>query len=80
MKNKNKIGIKQVKALQKNFLQHFFLFFFCWLFIFVLLLFGQILKYRENKSAKGSYNIAMPYVTSGVLTRFSFDLAWWPSF
>ena len=24
MKNKNKISIKQVKGLQKNFLQHFF--------------------------------------------------------
>ena len=27
MKNKNKISIKQVKGLQKNFLQHFFFFF-----------------------------------------------------
>ena len=51
LKNKNKISIKQVKGLQKNFLQHFFFF---WLFIFVLLLFGPILKYRKNKSAKGS--------------------------
>ena len=55
MKNKNKICIKQVKALQKIFLQHFFFFFF--LFIFVLLLFGLILKYRKNKSAKGSYEL-----------------------
>ena len=61
LKNKNKISIKQVKGLQKNFLQHFFFCFcfFFWLFIFVLLLFGLILKYRKNKSAKGSYNIAM---------------------
>ena len=28
-----------------------------WLFIFVLLLFGLILKYRKNKSAKGSYEL-----------------------
>ena len=27
------------------------------LFSFVLLLFGQILKYRKNKSAKGSYEL-----------------------
>ena len=26
-------------------------------FIFVLLLFGPILKYRKNKSAKGSYEL-----------------------
>ena len=54
--NKNKISVKKVKGLQKNFLQHFFFFFF-WLFIFVLLLFGPILKYRKNKSAKGSYEL-----------------------
>ena len=48
LKIKNKICIKQVKGLHKKFL-HFF-----WLFIFVLLLFGPILKYRKNKSAKGS--------------------------
>ena len=31
--------------------------FFFWLFIYVLLLFGPILKYRKNKSAKGSYEL-----------------------
>ena len=54
LKNKNKISIKQVKGLQKNFLQHFFFF---GLFIFVLLLFCPILKYRKNKSAKDSYEL-----------------------
>ena len=54
MKNKNKISIKQVKGTKK-FLATFFFFF--WLFIFVLLLFGPILKYRKNKSAKGSYEL-----------------------
>ena len=52
MKNKNKISIKQIKALQKFFLQHFF---GGGLFIFVLLLFGPLLNYRKNKSAKRSY-------------------------
>ena len=47
LKNKNKISIKQVI---KKFLAAIFFF---WLFIFVLLLFGPILKYRKNKSAKG---------------------------
>ena len=41
LKNKNKISIKQVKDFTKN--------------NYVLLLFGLILKYRKNKSAKGSY-------------------------
>ena len=54
LKNKNKISINEVKGLQKHFLQHFFFF---WLFIFVLFLFGPILKYRKNKSAKGSYEL-----------------------
>ena len=52
---KNKISLKQVKGLQKFFF--FFFFFFFWLFIFVLLLFGPTLKYRKNKSAKGSYEL-----------------------
>ena len=37
----------------------FFFFFFFWLFIFVLLLLGPILKYRKNKSAKGSYELVI---------------------
>ena len=32
-------------------------FFFSGLFVFVLLLFGPILKYRKNKSAKHSYEL-----------------------
>ena len=55
LKNKNKISIKQVKGLQKKFLQHFlFCFFDC---LLVLLLFDPILKYRKNKLAKGSYEL-----------------------
>ena len=59
LKNKNKICIKQVKGLQKNFLQHFFFFFFFFFLVvnFVLLLFGPRLKYRKNKSAKGSFEL-----------------------
>ena len=35
----------------------FFFFFGFFFFFFVLLLFGPILKYRKNKSAKGSYEL-----------------------
>ena len=72
LKNQNKISIKQVKGLQKNFLQHFFLL----LFIFVLLLFGPILKYRKNKSTKGSYELIIyPCFcrVSSVRKHFSLD-------
>ena len=34
-----------------------FFLFFLGLFIFVLLFFGPILKYRKNKSAKGLYEL-----------------------
>ena len=42
--------------------------FFIWLFIFVLLLFGPILKYiyRKNKSAKGSYELIIQPCFCGV--------------
>ena len=79
LKNKNKISIKQVKGLQKNFLQHFFFFFFFfWLFIFVSLLFGPILKYiwkTVSKRLIWAYNIAM--LLSCVLRpkHFSLDTA-----
>ena len=49
LKNKNKISINKLEVYKK-FLCFFFLF-------FVLLLFGLILKYRNNKSAKGSYEL-----------------------
>ena len=80
MKNKNKISIKQVKGLQKTSLQHFFFFFFFlfWLFIFVLLLFGPILKYKKNKSAKGSYELIIQPCfchVSSVRKHFSLDAA-----
>ena len=71
LKNKNKISIKQVKGLQKNFLQHFFFFFF-------FLLFGPILKCRKNKSAKGSYELIIQPCFCGVSSvrkHFSLDAA-----
>ena len=54
MKNKNKISIKQFKGLQK--ISYSIFFFFGSLFLFFLL-FGPILTYRKNKSAKGSYEL-----------------------
>ena len=57
LKYKNKICIKQVKALQTLSLQPVFFFFFFFFGCLVLLLFGQMLKYRKNKSAKGSYEL-----------------------
>ena len=51
-------------------------FFFFWLFIFVLLLFDQILKYRKNKSAKGSYELIIYPCFCGVSSirkHFSLD-------
>ena len=79
LKNKNKISIKQVKGLQKIFLAaFFFFFFFFWLFIFVLLLFGPILKYRKNKSAKGSYELIIQSCFCGVSSvrkHFSLEAA-----
>ena len=53
LKNKNKISINQVKGLQKIFLQHFFFFGCLFLFCYCLVK----LKYRKNKSAKGSYEL-----------------------
>ena len=88
LKNKNKISIKQVQGLQKNFLPHFFFFFFFFfffllLFIFVLLLFGPILKYRKNKSAKGSYELIIQSCFCGVSSvrkHFSLEAANFPLF
>ena len=34
------------------------------LFIFVLLLFGEIFKYRKNKSAKGLYELIVNFFVS----------------
>ena len=46
-------------------------FFFFWLFVFVLLLFGPILKYRKNKSAKGSHELIILCKLEGT---FSLDV------
>ena len=46
--------------------------------VFVLLLFGPILKYRKNKSAKGSYELIIYpcfCVVSSIKKHFSLDAA-----
>ena len=45
LKNKNKISIKQVKGLQKNFLQHFFFFFFFFCFVCLFLFCYCLVRY-----------------------------------
>ena len=76
LKNKNKISIKQVKGLQKNFLQHFFFFFGClFLFRYCLGRYWSIYEKQISKRLIWAYNIAM--LLSCVLRpkHFSLDTA-----